>query len=101
MSKQAISVKDVGYLAYLARLQLSEEELKTFAGQLDEILAYVAKLKAARTDAVAPTSHVLPISNVFREDEVVPSLPVGEGLANAPDREGPFFRVPRIIEPTD
>ncbi len=94
----AISVKDVEYLALLARLQLSGEELKRFSPQLDEILDYVQKLKTAKTEGVPPTSHVLEMSNVFREDKVQPSLPTEEALKNAPDREGPFFKVPRIIE---
>ena len=94
----SISVKDVQYLALLARIQLSPQEIERFAGQLDEILAHVEKLKAANTDAVQPTSHVLPLTNVFREDRVVPSLPTEAVLANAPSKEGPFFKVPRIID---
>jgi len=87
-------------LARLARIQLSDEELRRFAGQLDEILSYVEKLKAAKTEGIPPTSHVLPLSNVFREDKLQPSLPTDEVLANAPLREGPFFKVPRVIDPT-
>lgn len=96
----AISPKDVEYLARLARIQLSDEELRRFAGQLDEILSYVEKLKEARTEGIPPTSHVLPLSNVFREDKLQPSLPTDEALANAPSLEGPFFKVPRVIDPT-
>mgnify|MGYP001558454258 CR=1 FL=1 len=96
----AITPKDVEYLAHLARIQLTPEELQRFTGQLDEILAYVEKLKAAKVEGVPPTSHVLELSNVFRQDEVQPSLSPEAALANAPDREGPFFRVPRIIDPT-
>lgn len=94
----AISPKDVGYLARLARIELTPEELQRFAGQLDEILAYVEKLKSAPTEGVPPTSHVLPLADVFREDKIQPSLPMDAALSNAPDREGPFFRVPRVIE---
>lgn len=93
----AISVKDVEVLAHLARLQLSPEELKAFTGQLDEILAYVEKLKSVPTEGVPPTSHVLSLSNVFREDAVRPHLSAEEALANAPSREGPFFKVPKIL----
>ena len=96
----AISVKDVQYLSLLSRLQLTDEELSRFATQLDEILAYVEKLKTASTEGVPPTSHVLEMSNVFREDEVQPSLPTQETLRNAPAREGSFFKVPRIIDVT-
>lgn len=96
----AISPKDVEYLAHLARVQLSDEEIRRFAGQLDEILGYVEKLKRVNTEGVPPTSHVLSLSNVFREDRARPSLSPDEALANAPDKEGPFFRVPKIIEAT-
>lgn len=96
----AISRKDVEYLAHLARVELSPEEIKRFTGQLDEILAYVEKLKTAKTEGVPPTSHVLSLENVYRDDRVEPSLPSEKALGNGPDREGPFFRVPRVIEPT-
>lgn len=96
----SISSKDVQYLAHLARIELTPEEIQRFAGELDEILAYVEKLKSVDTDGVLPTSHVLPLANVYREDANRPSLPAEEALANAPDREGPYFRVPRIIDAT-
>ncbi len=95
-----ISAKDVEYLAHLARIQLSPEELQRFSGQLDEILAYVEKLKKAKTEGAPPTSHVLPLTNVFREDKLQPSLSNEAALANAPSREGPYFKVPQIIDPT-
>ncbi|MBI3318275.1 MAG: Asp-tRNA(Asn)/Glu-tRNA(Gln) amidotransferase subunit GatC [Candidatus Omnitrophica bacterium] len=94
----SISVKEVEYLSHLSRVALTPEELKRFVGELNEILAYVEKLKSAPTEGVPPTSHVLELSNVFREDQVQPSLPAEEALANAPDREGPFFRVPKILD---
>lgn len=94
----AISLKDVEYLALLARVELTAEELKKFTRELDEILAYVEKLKEAKTQGVPPTSHVEALANVFREDEVQPSLKPEQALANAPSREGNFFKVPRIIE---
>jgi len=96
----SISVKDVEYLANLARIQLSPEESLRFAGQLDGILAHVEKLKSVDTENIPPTSHVLPLANVYREDKVRPSLKPEETLANAPDKEGPFFRVPKIIDAT-
>lgn len=94
----AISPKDVERLAHLARIQLSAEELARFAGQLDGILTYVEKLKQANTEGVPPTSHVLPLNNVFREDKPLPSLPVDRALANAPEKEGPYFKVPKVID---
>ncbi len=95
----AISPKDVEYLSRLARIQLTPEEMSRFAGQLEEILSYVEKLKSAKTEGVPPTSHVLPLSNVFREDKLQPALPTDQALANAPEREGPYFKVPRVIDP--
>ena len=94
----AISVSDVEYLAHLARVELSREELERLTSELGEILNYVEKLKGAATEGIPPTSHVLELSNVFRPDQTQPSLPLEAVLKNAPDREGPFFRVPRIIE---
>jgi len=94
----AISLKDVEYLSHLARLQLTPEELQRFAPQLEEILTYVEKLKAAPTQGIPPTTHVLNLSNVFREDQPIPSLSTDAALANAPSREGPFFKVPKVIE---
>lgn len=96
----AISPKDVEYLSRLARIQLTGEELSRFSGQLGEILSYVEKLKQAQTEGVPPTSHVLPLSNVFREDRLQPSLSTEQALANAPEREGPYFKVPQVIDPT-
>ena len=95
----AVSPKDVENLAHLARIQLSHEELTRFAGQLEGILSYVEKLKTAKTEGVPPTSHVLPLNNIFREDQLQPSLPMEETLANAPAREGPYFKVPKVIDP--
>ena len=97
----ASSSKDVQYLAHLARMELSPEEVQRFAGQLDEVLAHVEKLKSVPTEGVPPTSHVLSLSNVYREDQNRPSLPTEKALSNAPAREGPYFKVPRIIDPTD
>ena len=94
----AISGKDVEYLAHLARIRLTPAEIEHFAAELNEILEYVEKLKAAQTADVSPMSHVLDLSNVFREDQVQPSLPTESVLANVPGREGSFFKVPRIIE---
>lgn len=96
----AFAHDQVRYVATLARLQLTDEEVTRFAAQLDQILAYVDTLKALTTDAVPPTSHAIPMANVFRHDEPAPSLPVEQVLANAPQREGPFFKVPRVLDET-
>ncbi len=65
---------------------------------MDSILSYMDKLNQLDTTDIDPTSHVLPIKNVFRKDEVRPSLSLEEALSNAPDRKNGFFRVPRVIE---
>ncbi|MGA1845236.1 MAG: Asp-tRNA(Asn)/Glu-tRNA(Gln) amidotransferase subunit GatC [bacterium] len=93
-----ITRKQVEYVAHLAYLELSEEEKELFTHQLDSILAYMDKLNQLDTTGIEPTSHVLPMTNVFREDEVQDSLPLEDALANAPDRKDGFFRVPRVIE---
>ena len=93
-----ITRREVEHVARLARLALSEEEKELMTRQLDRILGYVDKLNELDTSQVEPTSHVIPMENVLREDAVRPSLSQDDALANAPDREPPFFRVPRIIE---
>ena len=94
----AISRDDVAHLARLARIALTDEELEHFAGQLEVILGAVARVGEVAADDIPPTSHALPLTNVFREDEVVPSLPPAEVLAAAPAAEDGRFRVPRILD---
>jgi aspartyl-tRNA(Asn)/glutamyl-tRNA(Gln) amidotransferase subunit C len=84
----------VEHVAKLARLELTEDELERFAGQLNAILEAVGKVSELDLAGVEPTLHPLELSNVFAEDEPRPSLPVEDALANAPDREGGAFRVP-------
>ena len=93
-----ITMQEVEHVARLARLELTAEEKERMRAQLDSILSYIDKLNELDTTAVEPTSHVLPMTNVFREDEVTPSLAQEEILANAPERHDRFFRVPRILE---
>jgi len=93
-----ISREDVLHVARLARLELSEPELEKMREQLNSILTYIDRLKELDVAGVEPTSHAVPMVNVMRDDVVVPSFPREEMLANAPDRVGDFFRVPRIIE---
>ncbi len=89
---------DVEHIAHLARLRLSGEEKEKFGAQLSSILAYVEKLNELDTSGVKPTSHMLAMDNVVREDTVKPSLSADEALVNAPDRADDFYRVPKIIE---
>jgi aspartyl-tRNA(Asn)/glutamyl-tRNA(Gln) amidotransferase subunit C len=98
MAKQKISEADVRHVAHLSRLECTDEEARRFSQDLNAILEHMDKLAELDTDDVEPTSHALKMQNVFREDEVRPSLPTDEALANAPDREGPFFKVPQIIQ---
>ncbi|PYM07005.1 MAG: Asp-tRNA(Asn)/Glu-tRNA(Gln) amidotransferase subunit GatB [Candidatus Rokuibacteriota bacterium] len=93
-----IEMQDVEHVARLARLELSPEEGERMREQLDRILGYIDKLRQLDTAGVEPTSHAVPMVNVFRDDEPRPCLSPEEMLANAPDRSGEFFRVPRIIE---
>ena len=93
-----IERKDVMNIAKLSRLSLTDEEVGLYSSQLNGILQYVEKLKELDTEGIDPTSHVLDLRNVMREDKAVPSLPVEDVLKNAPDRKDGFYRVPRIIE---
>lgn len=92
----SISIKDVEHVAKLARLALSEDEKKRFAEQLGRIIDHFNELEQVDTNGVEPMSHVLPIVNVLREDEVKESLGRERLLENAPEIENGFFRVPRI-----
>ncbi len=92
-----ITREQVLHVAKLARLKLSEEEEKTYARQLDEILAYVDKMSELDTKSVEPTAHVIPLETAYREDRVIPSLDPEDSLSNAPERSGSFFKVPKII----
>jgi aspartyl-tRNA(Asn)/glutamyl-tRNA(Gln) amidotransferase subunit C len=93
-----ISKEEIEHIASLARLSLTEEEKELFGSQLSSILDYMAKLSELDTRNVEPTSHVLPISNVMRDDIPGHSIPREDALMNAPDHTDKFFRVPKIIE---
>ena len=89
---------DIEKVAGLARLELSEDEKETFGSQMEQILTYMEQLNRIDTAGVEPTSHAIPVYNVFREDEVKPSFPREEVLVIAPEEEAGHFKVPRIIE---
>jgi aspartyl-tRNA(Asn)/glutamyl-tRNA(Gln) amidotransferase subunit C len=97
MPDRKISIDDVHHVAKLARLALDESRLRKFAGQLEHILEYVDKISQLDTTGVEPMAHALPLQNVLREDVVEPSLPIEQVLQNAPETDGPFFKVPKII----
>ena len=98
-SAPSLTRDDVAHLAHLARLELSEQELDTYVGQLSVILDSVATVSAvAASDAdIAPTSHAVPLTNVYRDDVVRPGLSHEAALAGAPAAEDGRFRVPQIL----
>jgi aspartyl-tRNA(Asn)/glutamyl-tRNA(Gln) amidotransferase subunit C len=89
---------DIEKVARLARLELSEEEKKTFGNQLEQILTHMEQLNRLDTTGIEPTSHAIPIQNAFRADETRPSFSREEVIGIAPEEEDGHFRVPRIIE---
>jgi aspartyl-tRNA(Asn)/glutamyl-tRNA(Gln) amidotransferase subunit C len=94
----SLTAREVQWVAHLARLQLTEAELQTMTRQLSAIVDYVDQLKQVNTDGVEPMAHALAVHNVFRDDEAASSLPVGDALANAPQRRGDFYSVPAVLE---
>ncbi|WP_375433506.1 Asp-tRNA(Asn)/Glu-tRNA(Gln) amidotransferase subunit GatC [uncultured Friedmanniella sp.] len=94
----ALTADDVADLARLARIELTPEELRLLAPQLDVILESVAHVADVAVEDIPPTSHALPLTNVFRADVVQPSMPRADVLAGAPAAEQDRFRVPRILE---
>jgi len=94
----AIDKQTVKYVAHLARIDLQENELDKLSRQLHDILGFIDKLKKIDVKDINPTSHILPINNVLREDAPQESLPSQKALENAPQREGGFFVVPKVIE---
>ncbi len=96
--KQKIDKAQVKKVAKLSRLELTEAEVEEFTGQLSAILDYVEKMNELDTDNVEPLAHCLPISNVFRRDHVEESLGTEKTLVNAPQRDGEFFKVPKILD---
>ena len=97
MPEQKISLEQVRHVAKLARLALSEQQISKIAPQLESILEYVAKIERIDVSGVEPMAHVLPLKNVLREDVAEPGLTVEQVLQNAPDSDGAFFKVPKII----
>ena len=93
-----LSIDEVRRIAQLARLTLTPEDERTFAGQLSAILEYVEQLRGLDVSGVEPMTHALADAAPLREDEVLPSLAPERALANAPAREDTCFKVPRIIE---
>lgn len=93
-----LSQREVEHIALLSRLKLSDEERERMTTQLNDIMRFFEQLGELDTSEVEPTSHVIPVRNVFRADAVRPSLPVEDVLESAPQRAGDTFRVPRVVE---
>jgi aspartyl-tRNA(Asn)/glutamyl-tRNA(Gln) amidotransferase subunit C len=93
-----VTAADVRHIADLSRLSVSPEEVERLSGELSAIIEYVEQLGTVDTRQIEPTSHVLPLRNVMRDDCPAASLPRDEALRNAPDSTEKFFRVPRIID---
>ena len=94
MSVDAATVRRI---AHLARIAVTEAEVPHLQGELNAMLAFVEQLSEVDVTGVEPMAHALPLHNVFREDVVEPSLPLEKVLQNAPDVDGPFFKVPKVI----
>ena len=93
-----LSREEVKHIALLARLGLSEADVEKFREQLSNILENFKILQKVDTEGVVPTSHPVALENVFRDDEVEPSFPPSEILANAPQREDDYFKVKAVLE---
>jgi aspartyl-tRNA(Asn)/glutamyl-tRNA(Gln) amidotransferase subunit C len=97
MATAKITPDDVQKVAKLARLALPQQKLQTLTQQLESILEYVAKIGEVDVGNVEPMAHALPLANVFREDVVQDGLQLEQVLQNAPQTDGPFFKVPKVI----
>ena len=89
---------DIDHVAKLARLPLTPEEKERFSSQFGRLFEFIAELQQLDVEQIAATAQVIPLRNVLREDEVRPSLERDAALANAPEREGDYFKTPRILE---
>jgi len=96
--ERKIDEAQVRKVAKLSRLDLTDAEVEEFTGQLSAILDYVEKMNELDTEKVEPLAHCLPINNVFRDDVAGESLGTEKTLANAPQRDGEFFKVPKILD---
>jgi aspartyl-tRNA(Asn)/glutamyl-tRNA(Gln) amidotransferase subunit C len=97
MSEAKITIDQVRHVAKLSRLALDEEHLHRFTEQLEGILEYVEKIAQVDLSGVEPMAHALAISNVLREDVAKAGMSLEQVLSNAPETDGPFFKVPKVI----
>ncbi|HEX3313660.1 MAG TPA: Asp-tRNA(Asn)/Glu-tRNA(Gln) amidotransferase subunit GatC [Gemmataceae bacterium] len=94
----SISAEEVRWIAHLARLEMADDELAILGRDLNAIVGYVDQLRALDTDTIEPMAHPLDLTCVFRDDELVPSTPVDEILANAPARSDDYYAVPAVLD---
>ena len=97
LEHKKLTLDDVRHVAQLSRLAMDDAKLQRLAPQLESILHYVAQIQRANVAGAAPMAHALPLANVLREDVVEPSLPIEKVLQNAPETDGRFFKVPKVI----
>jgi aspartyl-tRNA(Asn)/glutamyl-tRNA(Gln) amidotransferase subunit C len=93
-----IDEAQVRHIAHLSRINLSDEEVAALGEQFAAILGYFEQLSNVNTDGIEPTAHPLPLTNVLRDDEPVTPIGVDAALANAPARETPYFKVPKVLD---
>ena len=93
-----VTEKDLDTTAHLSRLAIADEERERYQNDLDSFLSYVDNLQSVDTSNIQPTTYALPIQNVFREDELRPSLTNEEALSNAPAQDNGYFKVPKVLE---
>ena len=94
----SVTKKEVKHIAYLAKLEIGEDEIERYTEELNQILSYTDKLNELDTSGVEPLSYPIEYINVFREDTIVPSFSTEKVLKNAPDRSDTHFRVPKVIK---
>ena len=95
---EKIKKEEIEYLAKLAALSLTEKEIGSLKIDLEKIISYINRLQSIPTENVEPTSHILPLSNVFRKDSLGKSLEREKALSNAPYKKDGYFLVPRVIK---
>ncbi|OGF99877.1 hypothetical protein A2Y99_00530 [Candidatus Gottesmanbacteria bacterium RBG_13_37_7] len=98
MKKVSLSDSEIKHVAELAKLKLTESELKKFQGQLSKIVDYVSKLQQLDTSGITPTSQVTELENIFREDEIIPSIPQKEALSQAKKTYNGYFVTEAVFE---
>jgi aspartyl-tRNA(Asn)/glutamyl-tRNA(Gln) amidotransferase subunit C len=101
MAEQILNLDDVRHVAKLSRLAIPDDHLPRFTEQLESILEYVEQIKQADVTGVEPMAHAVRLTNVLRDDVPQPALSPEQVLANAPDTDGPFFKVPKVIGDDD